>query len=61
MATDRRKSELDRQIDDNLRRVYREDVSEDLPPRFNRLLDQLRKSARKAVREKQSEEDGERE
>lgn len=42
MANSRRKETLDRQIDDNIRRVYAEMADEPLPDRFSQLLDQLR-------------------
>ncbi|SHI62034.1 hypothetical protein SAMN04488012_10290 [Palleronia salina] len=31
-----------RQIDENLRRVYRQDAGEDVPDRFKKLLQQLK-------------------
>ena len=34
--------DLMKQIDENLRRVYREAETEDVPPRFAALLDKLR-------------------
>jgi predicted metal-dependent hydrolase len=40
-AEDRRK--LQEQIDENLRRVYREALEEEVPDRFRELLEQLRR------------------
>ena len=39
-------SSIERDIDENLRKVYRRMVEEDLPDRFKDLLDQLRQSER---------------
>ncbi|MFC3167502.1 NepR family anti-sigma factor [Paracoccus fontiphilus] len=39
---DRRKVAVEKQIDENLRRVYEQDVTEQIPDRFLALLDQLR-------------------
>jgi hypothetical protein len=41
---DERKKSADwmRQIDENLRRVYDETASEDIPDRFQKLLDKLK-------------------
>lgn len=36
------KSGLDRQIEDNLKRVYERTLEEDVPDRFRQLLDQLK-------------------
>jgi hypothetical protein len=44
MPQDSEKSEVERDIDDNLRKVYREMVEQDVPDRFRDLLDQLRQS-----------------
>lgn len=38
----RRRAEIEKQIDENLRRVYEEDVKDDIPDRFVALLEQLR-------------------
>ncbi|MBV0913685.1 NepR family anti-sigma factor [Anianabacter salinae] len=38
----REKSNIRRQIDENLRRVYDETVTEDVPDRFVQLLQQLK-------------------
>ena len=40
---DRKRAALEKQIDENLRRVYEQDASQDVPDRFLALLDQLRK------------------
>ena len=37
-----RKSEIEREIDENLRRVYRQMIEQEVPDRFTQLLDQLR-------------------
>jgi hypothetical protein len=42
MAKNRRIESLDKQIDDNLRRVYSDTVNEPLPDRFTQLLQRLR-------------------
>ncbi|WP_324330256.1 NepR family anti-sigma factor [Paracoccus solventivorans] len=34
---------MEKQIDENLRRVYEQDASQEVPDRFLALLDQLRK------------------
>lgn len=39
---DRRKAEVEKQIDENLRRVYEQDSTEEVPDRFLDLLKQLR-------------------
>ena len=39
---ERRKGALERQIDENLRRVYEQEVAEEVPDRFIQLLQQLR-------------------
>ena len=39
---DRRKVAVEKQIDENLRRVYEQDVTEQIPDRFLELLEQLR-------------------
>ncbi|MFV0300873.1 MAG: NepR family anti-sigma factor [Paracoccus sp. (in: a-proteobacteria)] len=38
----RRRAEIEKQIDENLRRVYEQEVSNDVPDRFMALLQQLR-------------------
>ena len=40
---DRKRAALEKQIDENLRRVYELDASQEVPDRFLSLLDQLRK------------------
>jgi hypothetical protein len=42
MVQDDRKTRLEEQIDENLRRVYRDRLEEDVPDRFKDLLRQLR-------------------
>ncbi len=42
MADSKGKSRLHQQIDENLKRVYEEALSEDLPDRFKDLIAQLR-------------------
>lgn len=39
---DRRKEAIQRQIDENLRRVYEQDAQEEIPDRFLSLLQKLR-------------------
>lgn len=39
---ERKKAALEKQIDENLRRVYEEDVTQEVPDRFLALLQQLR-------------------
>ncbi|MDO5642727.1 MAG: NepR family anti-sigma factor [Paracoccus sp. (in: a-proteobacteria)] len=39
---ERKKAALDKQIDENLKRVYQEDAKEEVPDRFLALLQQLR-------------------
>lgn len=39
---DKRKQELFRQVEENLKRVYRSKAEEELPDRFIELLNQLR-------------------
>ncbi|MBU3029059.1 transcriptional regulator [Paracoccus sp. XHP0099] len=39
---DSRRNAVERQIDENLRRVYEQDVTEQIPERFLELLKQLR-------------------
>lgn len=43
MAGQDKKSSLKEQIDENLRRVYRDALEEEVPDRFKQLLEQLRK------------------
>lgn len=42
MTADRGKSKLQREIDQNLKRVYEEALSEEIPDRFKKLLEQLK-------------------
>lgn len=42
MARERPKSGLERQIEENLRKVYKKTVEEDVPDRFAELLKQLK-------------------
>jgi hypothetical protein len=42
MEQDQRKSSLERQIEENLKKVYRRTVEEDVPDRFAELLRQLK-------------------
>jgi hypothetical protein len=42
MADNKGKSRLHQQIDENLKRVYEEALSEDVPDRFKDLIAQLR-------------------
>ena len=39
---ERKKAALEKQIDENLKRVYQQDTSEEVPDRFLALLQQLR-------------------
>lgn len=39
---ERKRSAVERQIDENLRRVYEQDTREEVPDRFLALLQQLR-------------------
>ena len=39
---DRRKAAVEKQIDENLRRVYEQDVTQKVPDRFLELLEKLR-------------------
>lgn len=39
---ERKKAALDKQIDENLKRVYEQDSDEEIPDRFLALLEQLR-------------------
>lgn len=43
---ERKKAALEKQIDENLRRVYEEDVQKDIPDRFRLLLEQLREQGK---------------
>ncbi|TRW98794.1 transcriptional regulator [Paracoccus sp. M683] len=38
----RRRAEIEKQIDENLRRVYEQDATDEIPDRFVALLQQLR-------------------
>ncbi len=42
MTTDKEPSTVNRQIDENLKRVYQEMVNEDLPDRLKDLLEKLK-------------------
>ncbi|MGB5556519.1 MAG: NepR family anti-sigma factor [Paracoccaceae bacterium] len=42
MARDKPKSGLERQIEENLKKVYQKTVEEDVPDRFTDLLKQLK-------------------
>lgn len=42
MAQDDRKTRLDEQIDENLRKVYQKTLEEEVPERFHDLLRKLR-------------------
>jgi len=42
MADNKGKSRLHQQIDENLKRVYEEALSEDIPDRFKELIARLR-------------------
>ena len=44
MAEDGTKQRRPSQIDENLRRVYEEALSEEVPDKFRQLLEQLRKA-----------------
>lgn len=44
MPQDPRKSPVERDIDENLRKVYRRMVEEEVPDRFKDLLDRLRQT-----------------
>ncbi|UXU75743.1 MULTISPECIES: NepR family anti-sigma factor [unclassified Paracoccus (in: a-proteobacteria)] len=39
---DRKKAAIEKQIDENLRRVYEQDVTQKVPDRFLELLEKLR-------------------
>ena len=39
---DRKRAALEKQIDENLRRVYEQETSQQIPDRFLQLLDKLR-------------------
>ena len=39
---ERRQAEIEKQIDENLRRVYEQETSQQIPDRFLQLLDKLR-------------------
>lgn len=39
---DRRQSAIEKQIDESLKRVYEQDVTEEIPDRFLQLLQKLR-------------------
>lgn len=46
MEKDDKTSRLERQIDENLRRVYAQAVEQDMPERFEHLLRKLREQDR---------------
>ncbi len=46
MTDDHGKTPTHRQIDENLRKVYDEVLKDDVPERFKKLLDDLRKRAK---------------
>lgn len=48
MADKPRASKLDQQIEQNLRRVYSEATSQEVPDRFTKLLEQLREQEQKS-------------
>ncbi|ABL70905.1 MULTISPECIES: NepR family anti-sigma factor [Paracoccus] len=39
---ERRRAAIEKQIDENLRRVYEQDTTQQIPDRFLQLLDKLR-------------------
>ena len=39
---DRRRAAVEKQIDENLKRVYEQDVTDDVPDRFMELLQKLK-------------------
>ncbi len=39
---ERRKAAIEKQIDENLRRVYEQDTTQQIPDKFLQLLDKLR-------------------
>lgn len=43
---ERMKAALEKQIDENLKRVYEEDTKKDIPDRFRILLEQLREQGK---------------
>jgi hypothetical protein len=47
MVQDDRKTRIDQQIDENLRRVYRAALEEEVPERFQDLLRRLKEQDRK--------------
>jgi hemerythrin-like domain-containing protein len=42
IADDKGKGRLHQQIDENLKRVYEEALTEEIPDRFKKLIDRLR-------------------
>ena len=44
MKTGKKKSNVDQQIDENLRRVYNDALNENVPDRFTDLIRQLKES-----------------
>jgi hypothetical protein len=47
MTSSKKKSNVDRQIDENLKRVYGDALNEDLPEKFLSLIDKLKSQERK--------------
>ena len=56
MANEIENSKQARLIDDNLKRVYQDMISEDIPDRFLNLLDQLKAQDSGAVSEEKAEQ-----
>jgi len=50
MSNDEPKSNLERQIEENLRKVYQKTMNEDVPERFSALLEQLKQQESKNER-----------
>ena len=48
MDNEKKSAVVMRQIDENLRRVYQEAASEEIPDRFQQLLERLKEQDRKA-------------
>lgn len=57
MASDRKKSKVDLQIDENLKRVYDDVAKEAVPDRFLDLIQQLKKSGSTQQAEKKDDYD----
>ena len=47
MSNDKKSAVFMRQIDENLRRVYQEAASEEIPDRFQKLLQRLKEQEKK--------------